>query len=328
MLHVWFLVLMSCEEGLFYKDKKSQCISIEILPSPPYDDPIWHPSGRLIAFNHTPIKKITYTARPGCPDVVSFEYNYDSLGFWLVDNDGTDKRRVLPYELLSPAWSPDGEWIAFANGGEIFKMPFDGENFDTTAITRLTFEGRNFYPAWSRDSKWIAFDNTNCGSATSPVPPNSCGILVMDAQGNNRKFIGGPTRMPYWGNGQAYVYSYNARYNLLSGSKEILFDISNEILFAGAPKFSPDTSAIAFIGQPAQGGVLKLYSITPEGQDLKTISSDTIRKFSWSPVGKIVYLKFDGRHLGTTKGTLWTMDANGMNQQPITFNYFITETNN
>lgn len=110
------LISMQCD----HDPNNLRCPGFDIEPESPYDDPIWHPSGSLIGFNHMPIKEIKYTYGYECPRQASYIYNYDSAGFYLINGNGLNKRMVLPYKLLTPAWSSDGQWIAFANGGQIF----------------------------------------------------------------------------------------------------------------------------------------------------------------------------------------------------------------
>jgi TolB protein len=79
--------------------------------------------------------------------------NYD---LYVANLDGTDLLRLTstPYDEMHPAWSPDGQWIAYASATafqedytnfDIFIIQLDGEN-----MKQLTKSPDNeFYPHWS-----------------------------------------------------------------------------------------------------------------------------------------------------------------------------------
>lgn len=87
---------------------------------------------------------------------------------WLMNGDGTNPRNLtadLPADLSrgEPAWSPDGEWIAFTSSrgtagpgrGSIWVMRVDG-----SAKRQLTLNPGNGFdlsPSWSPDGQRIAF---------------------------------------------------------------------------------------------------------------------------------------------------------------------------
>ena len=81
------------------------------------------------------------------------------------------------WSTSSPAWSPDGNWIAFAaertGGYHIYKIDINGKN-----LQRLTNQGRyNLDPAWSPDGQSIAFGSIVFGTD------------VMDADGKHPRSV-------------------------------------------------------------------------------------------------------------------------------------------
>ena len=156
---IYFLILTT----FMFSCKGADCIcgSYFRMTVSPYDNPVWHPSGQIIGFNHTPIKEIDYYSNNkngcNCPPYIEGRFDSDSTGFWLINADGSNMHRVLPYMLYSPSWSPDGKQIAFSNDGKLCVMPFDGSKFDTLAIKVLPLQGRGSQPAWSSDGKKIAY---------------------------------------------------------------------------------------------------------------------------------------------------------------------------
>jgi len=95
--------------------KVDPCPPFALVYSPAFSDPIWHPSGDFIGFNYRPIvSKDISRGTEKCP---RFIYDDDQRGFYLIDEDGSNLRKILDYELQNPTWSPDGDWIAFSAGG-------------------------------------------------------------------------------------------------------------------------------------------------------------------------------------------------------------------
>lgn len=323
-IFIFFVVIFfSCKDE---RTGTEGCPMFDIVPDSPYDDPIWHPSGGIIGFNHRPIKEIHFTYGYDCPHQAIYIYEEDSAGFWLINADGTNQHRILPYTLTTPAWSPDGKWIAFSQGAQLYKMPFDGNQFDTTAIVQLTFEGRNFFPAWSNDGQWIAYDSDK------DSPTGLKFIWKMKNNGFLKKRIAftpdnGETRMPFWGNDFTIVHQRFIK----NGSSEIFsMDSSGNYInritinddMDMYPKYSPSNEFIYYISQSSSVGGIHLWRSSNSNRDFKQISTATVLKFSWSPVGKIVYLNFDYSRIDETKGTLWIMNADGSDNHQLTYNHF------
>jgi TolB protein len=293
-------------------------------PSPvypaPYGSPVWHPDGR-IAFNWTKIIKINR-----CTGGVSVgDIDWDSTGFWIINGDRTGLQKLLPYGLTSPAWSYDGQWIAFG-AVQIYKMKFTGTQFDTTTVVQLTTKGRNFFPAWSPNGQWIAYDS----DVNDPRGANV--IWKMFSDGSGKKDISrhevGEWRMPNWSpDGRMIVHQ---RYVGLdapeivtmdtSGSGEVRLTYNDR--FDSYPKYSPDGTKIAFTSQ-VNGDIPQLWVMNSDGTNQQQLTTQGANMFfSWSPDGtRLVYVQHDYRKANPNNGTLWMMNADGSNKRQLTFNY-------
>jgi TolB protein len=108
--------------------------------------PRWNPkTGREIAF---------ISDRSGTPQI------------YLVGADGANERPFLPGaggRMDSPAWSPDGRFIAFTwdGGGGPYNIYL--ADVASGQLLQLTREGRNENPSWSPDSRHIAFQSSRSG---------------------------------------------------------------------------------------------------------------------------------------------------------------------
>ncbi len=132
------------------------------------------------------------------PDARSVAFVSDRSGnpqIYLLDLATKAARRLTNLNWCdSPAWSPTGEWIAFAGRAnrkdkmDIFLVDVTGSQ-----IRQLTHgEGSNEDPTWSPDGRLLAFSTTRDGRPQ---------IEVMDADGSAPRRIAdvpGASSTPHW----------------------------------------------------------------------------------------------------------------------------------
>lgn len=157
----------------------------------------------------------------------------------------------------APAWSPDGNWVAYAAGGlsggnrSIYKM--DLSTRQVYAVTDDTTNDR--WPTWSPDGDQIAFMRNQPDIPVGKFIPD---IFVMDVDGCNQQ------QLTDWLYGDEY------------------------------PAWSPDGQSIAFISNrdyagrdiylmDADGGNQRRVLLTPDQHE---------RYLTWSPDGWIYYTYF------------------------------------
>jgi Tol biopolymer transport system component len=128
-------------------------------------DPAFSPNGRRLTYSFDADRDETYS--PG--EAISYD-------IWVSRVDGTRHKRLTRTPRRtewSPAWSPDGKWIAFSRDGSgsdpIWMMRADGSHKRRLTSPRLA----DYDPAWSPDGTRIAF--TRCFSAWF-----DCGVAVLE----------------------------------------------------------------------------------------------------------------------------------------------------
>lgn len=315
---------LSCDENPI--DKNPPCPPVRIGAPSPYTEPVWHPSGEFIGFNYTPLVRIEYPYGEHCHG--EYFWKDDSVGFWLINVDGTNMRRILPVKLYSPVWSPDGEWIAFFYGYQIFKMPFNLNTFtfDTESIVQLTNEGRNFYPTWSPDGQWIAFDSNN----DSPNGMNF--IWKMKSDGSSKIRLAytptlGEVRGPSWSKVSDRIlhtrYAGNSAGDIfvMNSWGGDLQRLTNNSKSKSDYQYSPDETKIAFFSWGNSDMVANIWWMDKDGSNIKRLTFTGATRYDWSPDGQeIVYLDFRVNDWSYKNGTLWLLNVYSGERTQLTFN--------
>ena len=204
-----------------------------------------------------------------------------------------------------PAWSPDGERIAFLKGGYrrnedngIYTMARDGTDQRLVMPFNLETPGSIRGPTWSPDGKKLAY------------------VLLTRQQRPNQN------DRPVYDRGEA-LYTVDVDGSNLT----LIFTVEDWLTesIATEPAWSPDSQRIAFLHQIKKPQVeARLYTVRPDGSELTQIlgPDDGLGPFtvfiwenavlSWSPDGTGVLIPADA-----SDGHLSVVDPDGSNRRRV-----------
>jgi eukaryotic-like serine/threonine-protein kinase len=166
-----------------------------------------------------------------------------------------------PNYASQPAYSPEGELIAFSSAG-ICIMNTKGENF-----IRLTEEG--FNPSWSPDGKEIVYATDRTIDSDRATIPSQLRIINLET-GEKRILTEGDATQPNWSPHGQRIAFWNTRHG---GQRDIwtmaatggdLVAVTDDEFEDWGPVWSPDGQFLYFISN--RGGSMNLWRIAVDEQ--------------------------------------------------------------
>lgn len=268
-----------------------------------YGNPQWSPDASLIAFNYMPLDKFV---TGGCTPP-HYTMKTDSAGLYLINRDGSGLKRVTKKTFQFMKWSPDGKWLAFTDEGNVKIMPFNGNNFDTSAQVNLTTDKNYTTLQWSPTSDSLFF----AGMPSGNYSEQKIYRITPDGKGRTTVYQG----YTYFSITSDRIWFSDAKdiYSVKKDGTDKQKHTSGE-----DSKFFPVNYKDSLFYQVPYAGI---WGGTPGGNftelDKEGVTYDV------SKTGEIVYSKFSGNMSPENKqnGTLWIMNIDGSNKRQLTYNY-------
>jgi hypothetical protein len=268
--------------------------------------------------------------QPNANGQIAFVRLDDSLGsqntdIYLMDAEGNGELRLTDHPAVDvePAWSPDGQNLAFSSDRhgksgypQIYTMTADGERIEQ--VTTGFAEADS--PSWSPDGARIAF-RAFSEAGDEIFTANSDGSDLVQVS-NERDDGASGAYWPAWSPDGSRIAHKRIRYDAETQTdSEALYSMTSEgaeverltpeFFFDGAPTWSPDGSKIAFAARRNGEEAASIFVMNADGSGLSAVMEDGAGP-SWSPDG--TEIAFASARDGDSEIYVMSPDGSGVTQ--------------
>src|SRR5438477_178500 len=242
---------------------------------------------------------------------IAFASNRDGNNdIYSMNADGSGVVRLTFHRAFAgaPAWSPDGNKIAFSAYGTAGSLAVYTMNADGSGVTALADSVSD--PAWSPDGTRIV------GSKGIRICRIACGVwyvrlFVMNSDGSGLVVLtNGFT--PAWSPDGRIAFAYGGNISVMNPDGSGLINLTNESAGDGYPAWSSDGRKIAFVSN--RGGDYDLYVMNADGTGITQLTHDPAieARPAWSPDG--TKMAFASNRDGDSEIYVINVDGSGVIQ--------------
>jgi Tol biopolymer transport system component len=247
----------------------------------------WSPDGSQLVYSYQPLEDGTD------PD--------DPVQIHVMNADATgDRVLATDYPASDPAWSPDGQRIAFSQSiDEVYDLYL--MNADGSGVQRLTDDAFSDWGAtWAPDGETLLFNSDRDGSyhihrldlATNEVTP----VTTGGANDYDPAISPDNTRLAFTSDRRG-ASNYDVWLMPIGGGEPTRLTVGEDVGDSYMASWSPDGSTIAFTSN--RTGDFEVYTMPAAGGEATNLSrnpgaSDGWARPEWSPDGSTIVYPTEG----------------------------------